>query len=168
MNKFLHVVLAGAFVVFSASISAAEIKIGVVQFERIQQEAPQTADVIKKLEREFLPKQQELERMAKQIKDQEAALDKDSLTMSENDRRNRERDVANMKLDFQRKQREVREDMNLRRNDELSGLVDRVNKAIASVAEAEGYDLVLYSGVAYANTKKIDITDKVLKALGKK
>ncbi len=89
------------------------------------------------------------------------------MTISEAERRNKERDVQNIKIEFQRKQRELREDINLRKNEELGSLQDRVNKAVQSVSEAEGYDLVVYSGVAYAS-KKIDITDKVLKMLGKK
>ncbi len=167
MNKLLHYVLAGSLVAFSMGATAAELKIGYVQVDKILQEAPQTAESGKKLEKEFGPRTQELERMQKQIKDQEAALDKDGLTMTESDRRNKERDVSNIKLEFQRKQRELREDINLRKNEELSGLQDRINKAVTSVAETDGYDLVVYSGVAYAS-KKVDITDKVLKSLGKK
>jgi outer membrane protein len=105
--------------------------------------------------------------LAKQIKELETVLDKDGLTISEAERRNKERDVQNIKIEFQRKQRELREDINLRKNEELGSLQDRINKAVQSVSEAEGYDLVVYSGVAYAS-KKIDVTDKVLKLLGKK
>jgi len=126
-----------------------------------------TVETGKKLEKEFSPRSQELERMQKQIRDAETALSKDSLTISETDRRNKERDVANLKIEFQRKQRELREDVNLRKNEELGALQDRINKAVDAVAETEGYDLVIYGGVAYAS-KKIDITDKVLKSLGKK
>lgn len=147
--------------------AVAELKVGYVQVDKILQEAPQTAESGKKLEKEFSPRSQELDRLAKQIKDQESALDKDALTISENDRRNKERDIQNLKTEFQRKQRELREDISIRKNEELSLLQDRVNKAVQSVAEAEGYDLIVYSGVAYAK-KTIDITDKVLKALGKK
>ena len=147
--------------------AAAELKVGYVQVDKILQEAPQTAESGKKLEKEFSPRSQELDRLAKQIKDQESALDKDALTISENDRRNKERDIQNLKTEFQRKQSELREDISIRKNEELSLLQDRVNKAVQSVAEAEGYDLIVYSGVAYAK-KTIDITDKVLKALGKK
>lgn len=146
---------------------AAELKVGYVQVDKILQEAPQTVESGKKLEREFSPRSQELDRMSKQIKDLEAALDKEGLTISETERRNKERDVQNIKIEFQRKQRELREDINLRKNEELGSLQDRINKAVQSVAEADGYDLVVYSGVAYAS-KKIDITDKVLKLLGKK
>lgn len=152
---------------FAVSLHAAELKVGYVQVDKILQEAPQTAESGKKLEREFSPRSQELDKMSKQIRDLEAALDKDGLTISEAERRNKERDVQNIKIEFQRKQRELREDINLRKNEELGALQDRVNKAVQTVSEAEGYDLVVYSGVAYAS-KKIDITDKVLKILGKK
>ena len=167
MNTKLKNLIAACAVIFAVNVNAAELKVGYVQVDKILQEAPQTAESGKKLEREFSPRSQELDRMAKQIKDLEAALDKDGLTISEAERRNKERDVQNIKIEFQRKQRELREDINLRKNEELGALQDRVNKAVQSVSEAEGYDLVIYSGVAYAS-KKIDITDKVLKMLGKK
>ncbi len=149
------------------SAQAAELKVGYVQVDKILQEAPQTAESGKKLEREFSPRSQELDKMAKQIKELETSLDKDGLTISEAERRNKERDIQNIKVEFQRKQRELREDINLRKNEELGSLQDRINKAVQSVAKAENYDLVMYSGVAYA-ADKIDITEKVLKILGKK
>lgn len=167
MNKLLTRLLVLSALVLPIQSNAADLKIGYVQVDKILQEAPQTAESSKKLEKEFAPRSQELERMQKQIKDIETALDKDALTMSETDRKNKERDASNLKIDFQRKQRELREDINLRKNEELAALQDRINKAVTSVSEAEGYDLVVYGGVAYAN-KKIDITDKVLKSLGKK
>ena len=167
MNKLLQYALAGSLLAFSVGLSAAELKVGYVQVDKILQEAPQTSESGKKLEREFGPRTQELDRMQKQIKDIQASLDKDGLTMSDSDRRNKERDLSNMNLEFQRKQRELREDINLRKNEELSTLQDRINKAVTAVAETDGYDLVVYSGVAYAS-KKVDITDKVLKSLGKK
>ena len=168
LKKLLSVVLlASSASLISVSAVSAELKVGYVQVDKILQEAPQTAESGKKLEREFSPRSLELDRMSKQIKDIETALDKDGLTISETDRRNKERDAQNLKIEFQRKQRELREDINLRKNEELGSLQDRVNKAVQTVAESEGFDLVVYSGVAYAS-KKIDVTDKVLKLLGKK
>lgn len=152
---------------FTVNTNAAELKIGYVQVDKILQEAPQTSESGKKLEKEFSPRTQELERLQKQIKDIETSFDKDALTMSDADRKNKEREAANLKIEFQRKQRELREDVNLRKNEELGSLQERINKAVTAVSEAEGYDLVVYGGVAYAN-KKIDITEKVLKSLGKK
>ena len=167
MNKLLKCLLTASFLINAAYAGAAELKIGYVQVDKILQEAPQTAESGKKLEKEFSPRTQELERMQKQIRDQESALEKNSLTLSETERRNKERDISNLKIEFQRKQRELREDVNLRKNEELGSLQERINKAVSTVAQAEGYDLVVYSGVAYASNK-VDITDKVLKSLGKK
>lgn len=167
MSSILKKLVISSLMIFTMSVHAAELKVGYVQVDKILQEAPQTAESGKKLEKEFSPRSQELDRMAKQIKDLESALDKDGLTITEADRRSKERDVQNIKTEFQRKQRELREDINLRKNEELGSLQDRINKAVQSVAKAENYDLVMYSGVAYA-ADKIDITDKVLKLLGKK
>jgi outer membrane protein len=167
VSGILKKLVLASFMSFAVCAYSADLKVGYVQVDKILQEAPQTAESGKKLEKEFSPRSQELDRMAKQIKDLEAALDKDGLTITEADRRSKERDIQNIKTEFQRKQRELREDINLRKNEELGSLQDRINKAVQSVAKAESYDLVMYSGVAYA-TDKIDITDKVLKLLGKK
>lgn len=167
MSNMVKKLVLASFMTFAVYAQSAELKVGYVQVDKILQEAPQTAESGKKLEKEFSPRSLELDRMAKQIKDLENTLDKDGLTISETERRSKERDVQNIKTEFQRKQRELREDINLRKNEELGSLQDRINKAVQSVAKAENYDLVMYSGVAYA-ADKIDITDKVLKLLGKK
>lgn len=156
-----------SLLVHAACAWSAEVKVGYVQVDKLLQEAPQTAETGKKLEKEFSPRSLDLDKLQKQIRDLESTLEKDHATMSDGDRRMKERDVTNLRMEFQRKQRELREDINLRKNEELAVLQDRINKAVQTVAETEGYDLVVYSGVAYAS-KRIDITDKVLKLLGKK
>ncbi|PCI61216.1 MAG: molecular chaperone Skp [Methylophilaceae bacterium] len=151
----------------SIGLSAAELKVGYVQVDKILKEAPQTAESGKKLEREFSPRSLELKKMQKQIAAIESDLDKEALTLSDSDRRSKQRKASNLKIEFQRKQRELREDINIRKNEELSILQDRINDAVKTVSEADNYDLVMYGGVAYASTK-IDITDKVLKLLSGK
>lgn len=147
---------------------AADFKVGYVQVDKLLQEAPQTAETGKKLEKEFSPRSLDLDKLQKQIRELETQLDHERATsMSESDRRLKERQLNNSRLEFQSKQRELREDINLRKNEELALLQERINKAVQTVAESEGYDLVAYSGVAYAS-KRIDITDKVLRLLGKK
>ncbi len=165
MKKMLILLL--AMLAWSHIAYAAEYKVGYVQVDKLLQEAPQTAETGKKLEKEFSPRSLDLEKLQKQMRDLEGALERDRTSISEADRRMKERDLTNMRLEFQRKQRELREDINLRKNEELAVLQERINKAVQTVSENEGYDLVVYSGVAYAS-KKIDITDKVLKLLGKK
>lgn len=156
-----------SIMVLSFKLSAAELKVGYVQVDKILKEAPQTAESGKKLEREFSPRSQELDKMQKQITAIDDTLEKEGVTLTDSERRNKQRQATTLKVEFQRKQRELREDINIRKNEELSVLQDRINNAVKSVSEAEGYDLVMYSGVAYASNK-IDITDKVLKLLSGK
>ena len=151
----------------SLNISAATLKIGYVQVDRLLKEAPQTAESGKKLEREFSPRSLELDKMKKQISGIEEGFEKEGSGLSSVERRSKQRQATNLKIEFQRKQRELREDINIRKNEELAVLQDRINDAVKSVSESEGYDLVMYSGVAYASTK-IDLTGKVLKLLSGK
>lgn len=156
-----------AITTLSFNLGAAELKVGYVQVDKILKEAPQTAESGKKLEQEFSPRSLELDKMKNQITAIETTLENETVAMSDTERRNKQRQVSNLKIEFQRKQRELREDINIRKNEELSVLQDRINNAVKSVSEADGYDLVMYGGVAYAS-KKIDITDKVLKLLSGK
>jgi len=87
--------------------------------------------------------------------------------MADTERRNRERDLANNTRDLQRAQREFCEDLNLRRNEELASVQERANKVIQQIAEAEKYDLIVQDPVVYAS-QRIDITEKVIKALADK
>lgn len=103
--------------------------------------------------------------MAGRLKSMSEKLDKEAALLPETDRVKRQRDLADLDKDFQRKQREFREDLNQRRNEELAMVLERTNKVIKQIAETEKYDLVFQEAV-YASPR-IDITDKVLKALNK-
>ena len=153
---------------FLASLSVyADLKVGFVQVDKILQEAPQTIESNKKLEKEFSSRTDKLKADVKALKERESSFSKDALTMKESERDSKEKSLSQLRVDVQRKERELREDINIRRNEELGGLQEQINKAVTSVSKAEGFDLVLYNGVAYAS-EKIDITDKILKSLGKK
>ncbi len=154
-------ILAGA--VFSQAAPAADLKIGFIDAERINRESAPAERATKKLEKEFAPREQELRKMDTQIKALQAQLEKDGLTMSDTDRRNREQELGRQTREFQRLQREFREDLNLRRNEELAALFERANKVIKQIAEAEKYDLIIQEAVY--RSPRIDITEKVLKSL---
>ncbi len=117
----------------------------------------------KKLEKEFASREQEMQKIAKQARDQQSQLEKEGVTLPEADRRAKEQELSRVNRDLQRMQRELREDYNLRRNEEWSAVLERVNKVINGIAEQEKYDLILQDAVYVS--KRIDITDKVLKAL---
>ena len=146
-----------------AAVEAAELKIGFIDAERINRESAPAERASKLLEKEFAPRFQEIQRREAQMKSLQAQLEKEAVTMSETDRRTREQDLARMNLDVQRMQREYREDLNLRRNQELSALFERANRVIRQIAEAEKFDLILQEAVY--RSPRIDITEKVLKVL---
>jgi outer membrane protein len=168
MMKFkqfaISIVLASAFA--TASTMAADTKIGFVNTERLLREAPLSIAAQKKLEREFAARDQELQKMAKDARDLQAQLDKDGVTMSDSERKNKERDLGNLNRDLQRQGREFREDLNMRRNEELSQIQDRARKAIKDIARTEKFDLIVEQAVYF--DPKIDITDRVMKSLGGK
>ena len=157
-------ILAGiALVSFSAAVLA-ESKIGFVNSQKILNDAPQAARAKKKIEKDFEKRDQELQRIAKQLQGMQETLDKNAVTMAESERRTKEREFGELNREFQRKQREFREDLSQRQNEEMAAIFERVNKIIKQIAEAEKYDIIFQEAV-YANPR-IDITDKVIKALG--
>ncbi|HEY7985727.1 MAG TPA: OmpH family outer membrane protein [Methylophilaceae bacterium] len=160
----MHFWLAIVLTIFAAN-AVADSLVGYVQVDRIMQQSPRTLAIGKKLQKEFSARNAVLDRMDKQIRDQQDALQKNAATMSDNDRLLAYRNLSNLKLDLERKRREQHEDFILRKNEELANLQDLINKAVVSVAETEGYDLVLYDIGVYVG-KKVDITDKVIKQLG--
>ena len=145
----------------------AEIKIGYVQVEKVLKQAPQTAASNKKLEKEFKGRSEKLKKEIKGVQTKEKSYKKNSVTMSKAERESAVKKIQNSKLDIQRLERALREDIDLRRREEISKLQVRINKAVESVAKKESYDLILYQSVAYAN-KNVDITDVIIKALGPK
>ncbi len=162
-ERTIHVTAALMMLASASAVQAAEVRIGFVDQERITRESVPADRASKQLEKEFAPRAQELQRRESQIKSLQAQLEKDSLTMNESDRRAREQELGRLTLDYQRMQREFREDLNLRRNQELGALAERANRVIKQIAESEKYDIILIEA-AY-RSPKIDITDRVLKAL---
>lgn len=148
---------------FVTGVGATELKVGYVNTQRIFRDAPAAQKAAKKLEGEFSRRDQDLQKMAKQLQGLQADLEKNSVTMAESDRRSKEKEFGELSREFQRKQREFREDLNLRQNEENAAVIEKANRAIKQIAEAEKYDLVLQDVVWVS--PKLDMTDRVIKAL---
>ena len=161
--KRIYFLLAAMLLPAAVAAQSGEFKIGFVSTERLFREAAPAVRALKKLEKEFQPRDQELQKLAKQAKDLQTQLEKEGVTMAESDRRTKEAELARMNRELQRLQREFREDLNLRKNEELGQVLERANKVIQEIAEKEKYDLILQEAVY--RSPRIDITDKVLKAL---
>ena len=167
LKRWVITTMAVALMAAAGASAAADYKIGFVNTERLFREAAPAKRAQAKIEKEFAARDAEIQKLAKQVRDLQASLDRDGATMSDADRRSKERDLANQSRDLQRMQREFREDINLRKNEEISALQDRANKVIQQIATSEKYDLILQDPVVYAS-QRIDITDKVIKALSDK
>ena len=160
--RLIFLLLTGFFV-FPGAAQAAEFKIGFLDAERINRESAPAVRASKELEREFAPRIQELQRQEKELKTAQGALEKDGMTLSESERGRREQELNRLTREFQRAQREYREDLNQRRNEKLADLFQRANRVIQQIAESEKFDLIIQEAVY--RSPRIDITDKVLKAL---
>ena len=160
MKKLVFVALS---VLVASTAAAADPKVGFVNTERVFRDAAPAVRAQKKIEQEFAKRDQEMQKMTEQIRKLQESLEKNVVTMTETERRNKEREFTELNKDFQRKQREFREDLNQRRNEELAAVLERANRTIKAIAESEKYDIIFQEAV-YANPR-IDITDKVIKAL---
>jgi len=165
----LNTKIAALLVALMASLpvsyaSAAEsLKVGYVNTQRIFRDAPTAIRAAKKLEAEFSKRDQELQQLAKHVQELQQSLEKNAVSMSDADRRSKEKELNEQSREFQRKQREFREDLNLRQNEENAAIIEKANKAIKILADAEKYDLIVQDVVWVS--PKLDVTDKIIKAL---
>jgi outer membrane protein len=163
MRQTLLQALSIAVLVMPVAPALAQGKIGFVNTEKIMRDSAPAQRAQKKIEGEFTKRDQELTRIAEQLKRMQEDLEKNAMTMSEGQRRTKERELGDLDRDFQRKRREFQEDLNQRRNEELAQVVEQANRVIRQIAEQEKFDLVVQDVVYFS--PRIDITDKVIKAL---
>jgi outer membrane protein len=164
MRKVVRFGAALAVSALAATAQAQEApKIGFVNTERILRESSAAKAAQQKLEQEFSRRDKELQENAARLRQMSERLERDVSVLSDGDRGRRQRELAELDREFQRKQREFREDLNQRRNEELATVIERANRVIKQLAEQERYDLILQEAV-FASPR-IDVTEKVLRAL---
>ena len=155
--------LAAALLTTAPAVRAEDLKVGVVNSDRILRDSQPARAAMQKLEAEFSKRDKDMQEMGARLKTSAERFEKDGPIMSESDRVRRQRELAEMDREFQRKQREFREDFNQRRNEELQGLLERTNRIIRQIAEQEKYDLIVQEAVYF--NPRIDMTERVLRAL---
>ena len=158
-----HLFLTTVIALAGFSVSAQEFKIGIVNLDRIFREANSAKSAQAKLEQEFGKREKELNDVATQLKTLSDKYEREAPTLSEPQRATRQKQLVDQDRDFQRKRREFQEDLNARKNEELQQVIERANRVVKTLAEAEKYDLIVQEAV-YVNPKH-DITDKVLRSL---
>lgn len=158
-----HWCIAALALVMAAPAMAQEFRVGLVSLDRILREANGAKAAQAKLEQEFSRREKELGDVGTALKAASERFEREAPTLSEAQRAQRQKQLIDQDRDFQRKRRELQEDANARKNEELQQLIERSNRVIKQLAEQEKYDLVIQDAV-YINPKH-DITDKVIKAL---
>ena len=159
--------LAAALALPLSMAQAADVKIGFVSIGKILSSAPLAEAASKRLEKEFAPSQKALVEAQKSLRKLEEKLNKDGAAMSESQRRNLEGDIRNQMRELNRTNGELREDFNMRRNEELGKFQKQVLEIINSVAKEEGFDLVVNDGATLYVSPQVDVTDKVLSRLAR-
>lgn len=152
------------FTVTPAQAQQQGTKIGFVSTERILRDSRPAKAAQAKIESEFKRRDDELQSMANNLRNQAQKFDKDAPVLSESERIKRQRQLADLDSDLQRKRREFQEDFNRRRNEEFSSIVEQADEAIRKIAESQGYDLIIQDAVTVS--PRVDITDQVMQALG--
>lgn len=146
---------------------AQALKIGFVNFGRLLEESPQAKAAQQALEGEFMPRQRDVAAQQKSLEEKSDKLKKEAAVMSEADRIRTEREVRDLELNVQRRFKELQEDLNLRRNEEVGRMQRALLQEVQAYAKANGYQLIVSEGVLYA-AEGIDITPQVVAAIKSK
>jgi outer membrane protein len=165
MKKLALTALTPVLMLFGAAqvAQAQELKIGYVNSDKVMRESAPAKAATSRLEAEFTRRDKELNDLGARLKASSERLEKDAPTLSESERARRQRELVEQDREFQRRRRELQEDFNQRRNEELAAVIERANRVIKQIAEAEKYDLIVQEAVHWS--PRVDITDKVIRAL---
>ncbi|MDD5411581.1 MAG: OmpH family outer membrane protein [Methylobacter sp.] len=149
---------------FITNVSFAELKIGFVNIPAVLEKAPQAEKAKKRLEQEFSPRDKKLVAQQKEIENMAAKISKDAAVMGKSEQTKLENDILNKKRDAQRAQQEFSEDFNVRRNEELGKLQNKIVEVVRGIAKDQSFDILLTDGVIYAG-EQIDVTAQVQQKL---
>ena len=163
MTTFIRCMTVAALMLLGAGAQGQELKIGYVNSDRVLREAAPAKAAQAKLEAEFSKREKELNDVGARLKAASDKLDKDAPTLSESERARRQRELIDQDRELQRKRREFQEDLAQRKNEELATVVERTNRVIKQIFDAEKYDLIVQEAVFWS--PRVDITDKVIRAL---
>ncbi|UQB41375.1 OmpH family outer membrane protein [Thiomicrospira microaerophila] len=166
--KYLNQLAIGLMALLTVNLVMANtaVKVGVVNVGLLLEQSPQARSASGALEREFSPQQKELVDLNNELEQKQSNLRRNALAMSEAQQAAAEREIAMLAREIQRKRNDIQELLNIRRNEELAKLQNQVNLAIQDIGTSQGYDLILYEGIAFTNPR-IDLTQPVLDHLTK-
>jgi outer membrane protein len=163
MKSTFKTLVAASALVCAVAVQAQELKIGFVNLDRVLRDAAPARAAQAKLENEFTRREKELTDGEARLKNASDRFDKDAPALGESERIRRQRELVEQDRELQRKRREFQEDLNQRKNEELSTVLDRANRVVKQIFDQEKFDLIVQEAV-FAGPR-VDITDKVIKAM---
>lgn len=161
--RHLALVACAACAVLASPVRAEDFRVGFVNTDRIFRESNAAKAAQTKLELEFSKREKDINDQANTLRVATERFEREAPTLSESQRQTRQKQLMDQNRDLERKRREFQEDLGARKNEELQQVLERANRVVKQVAEAEKYDLVIQEAV-YINPRH-DITDKVIRAL---
>jgi len=166
MNRTIasSALIAAAFLAGAPLAGAQALKIGFVNFGQLVEASPQAKAAQAALESEFMPRQRDVAAQQKTLQEKSDNLKKEAAVMSEADRTRAERELRDLELNVNRRFKELQEDLNLRRNEEVGKMQRALLQEVQAYARANGYQLVVSDGVLYA-AEGIDITPQLIAAI---
>ena len=162
ISMILKLILLLQLVIMSPNL-VAQTKLGYVKVDEVIRKANIAKQAEDRLKKEFAPRDNELKKMGVKLKNLAGKFDKEQSVMTSADKQKVQREISNLEKEIQRKQRQAREDLTQRKNEELAAVVEKARAVIKKIAVEEKFDLILENSV-YASPN-IDITQKVIKAL---
>lgn len=166
MKHYLVKIFLSLVLLIWLPLAAAELKVGYVDARRLLEESPQAEKASKMLQEEFGSRKTELDDSQKELEKLQDKLNRDGDIMSESERKKLGIDILTKQRELRRKQDEFRQDITIRQNDAMGGLQDTIRQTIQGIGRREGYDIIFYEGISYANSA-LDLTDRVLEELRK-
>ena len=146
----------------AAGQTSADTKIGVVNFQKLLEDAPQTKTAMQALENEFAPRRRDLLTMQNDLKSRDEKLQREGAVMAEADRVKAEKTLRDEQREFSRKAGEFQDDASSRRNEELGKVQRYLVGEVQSYSSAQGFDLVLAGDSLLYAKGQLDITAAVL------
>lgn len=164
MTSIIKTLVGGALLLGAMAVAQAqELKVGFVNLDRVLRDAAPAKAAQAKLEAEFSRREKDLGDAEIRLKTSSDKFEKDAPTLAESERARRQRDLVEQDRELQRKRREFQEDLNQRKNEELSSVLERANRVVKQIFDQEKFDLIVQEAV-FASVR-VDITDKVIKSL---
>jgi len=158
MFKKLFIAFCG--LLLSTGLSAAELKVAVVQLQKLISESAQVQKAQADMKKDFQARETKLVNEQKELKKLEDRLEKDFAVMNDAEKQKAQKEFMDRRNELKRDMDEMNQDLNIRRNQEMGKFQKSVNEAINLVAKEQNIDLVLVEGIAFAK-ESLDVTNQV-------